>query len=73
VLGICCLGIGVVYRVITTCHNVKLDLNREGLEDVDWSHVIQDRVNWQAIRNDFSDRAKGGLTVSYVTMNFSIK
>jgi hypothetical protein len=31
--------------------NIKMDLREIGLEDVDWTHLAQDRDWWQALVN----------------------
>jgi hypothetical protein len=32
-------------------NNIKMDLRETGLEGVDWIHVAQDSVQWQALVN----------------------
>jgi hypothetical protein len=32
-------------------NNIKTDLKETGFEDVDWIHLVQDSVLWQALVN----------------------
>jgi hypothetical protein len=47
--------------------SIKIDLKYIGCEDVDWIHLVQDRVQWQTVVNMVMSLIRGKEFLEYLS------